>query len=404
MDPATASNSVENAARDSYAQLLSYLSASCGGDLASAEDALSEAFLAAMKQWPAEGVPAKPEAWLLTAARRKLIDTQRRAATRTREMDAITHAMQAALVAADSEHEFPDERLKLLFVCAHPAIDPAARTPLMLQTVLGIDAQRIAAAFLTTPFAMSQRLVRAKVKIRDAGITFEIPPRDQWPERLGFVHDAIYAAFTTGWEDVSSGLAEEAIWLARVLSHLMADDPETLGLLSLLLFSHSRQKARVHDGKYVPLPEQDIRLWDQDLREQAESVLHMAARHNAPGRFQLEAAIQSVHAARAFTGEIRWEAIATLYDTLINHTPAVGAHVARAVAYAMNGDPERGLAILQELPQCSLPILQPYWAARAHILALLGRRAEAKAAFEHALEQSASPEAHAYIASRLELL
>jgi len=383
---------IERAARDSYAQLLSFVAARAGGDVAGAEDALGEAFLAALRQWPGEGVPAKPEAWLLATARRRLVDAQRRSAVRTRAMNDLPQAFAAAEAVVHAEGEVPDERLGLLFVCAHPAIDPAARTPLMLQTVLGIEAGRISSAFLTSPASMSQRLVRAKTKIRAAGIPFTVPSRDEWPERVGFVLDAIYAAYTTGWENALSelpstgGLAHEALWLAQLLVQLLPDEPEALGLLALLLHCQARRATRLDAaGRYVPLPEQDTARWDHALIAQAEAALATAARHRNIGRFQLEAAIQSVHAQRARTGETQWEAIALLYEALVQHTPALGAQICRALALARTCGPSTGLAALDAMPQDLLADHQPYWATRAQLLAELHRPAEARTAYARAM-------------------
>lgn len=398
---------IEVSARHSYSQLLAFLASRAGGDVAGAEDALSEAFAAALQQWPSQGVPDKPEAWLLQTARRRLIDSQRRTQRRTHHMDALTHALAAAQAAVDSGHDFPDERLKLLFVCAHPAIDPAARTPLMLQTVLGLEAERIAPAFLTSAATMSQRLVRAKAKIRDAGIPFAVPESSEWPERQSFVLDAIYAAFTTGWEDTLStaagthDLAEEAIWLARVLVHLLPEEPEALGLLALLLHCHARRAARVSAGRYVPLLEQDPALWDHALMTQAETALALAARRQTTGRFQLEAAIQSVHAQRAHTGETNWQAIARLYEALIRQTPALGARLGHVVAVAKSRGAAAGLAALDDLPTGTLQTHQPYWATRAWLLRELGDIAGARAAYSRAIGLTEDASVRAFLMSQM---
>lgn len=398
---------IEAAARESYAQLLSFVAARAGGDLASAEDALGEAFLAALRQWPEEGVPAKPEAWLLMAARRKLVDAQRRGAVRNEAVSELRHSFDAAQAVVDAGHAFPDERLGLLFVCAHPAIDPAARTPLMLQTVLGLEAERIAPAFLTSPLAMSQRLVRAKAKIRAAGIPFAVPPRETWPDRLSFVLDAVYATFTAGWDEAAhpGGLADEALWLGRVLAHLLPDEPEVLGLLALLLHCHARRAARLDvQGRYVPLPEQDTARWDAALIEEAETALELAARQRRPGRFQIEAAIQSVHAHRARTGETPWAVIAQFYDALILHTPALGARIGRAISHARAHGPAFGLAALDELPEALVAAHQPYWAARAQLLAELRRHAEARAAYQRAIGLCEEPAAREFLRGRMAAL
>ncbi len=404
MSEAAASAALEAVARQSYGQLLSFLAARAGGDLAAAEDALSESFVAALAQWPRDGVPEKPEAWLLATARRRLIDAQRRGQVRHDAVNDLTHALAAAQAVVDAGHDFPDERLKLLFVCAHPAIDPAARTPLMLQTVLGLEAERIAPAFLASPAAMSQRLVRAKTKIRDAGIPFEIPPPAELPERLSFVLDAIYAAYTAGWEDAlstASDLAAEAIWLARVLTHLLPGEPEVLGLLALLLHCEARRAARVDAaGDFVPLPEQDPARWNAALIEEAESTLALAARRRTLGRFQLEAAIQSVHAQRARTGTIDWSAIASLYEALVRQSPALGAQIGRAVALAQVHGHAHGLAALDTLPASAVQNHQPYWAARAHLLAALSRPTEAHSAYNRAIGLTTDARLRRFLQSR----
>ncbi len=398
---------VESAARESYSQLISLLAVRADGDLAGAEDALSEAFLAALRQWPREGIPGNPNAWLLQTARRRLIDGQRRSHTRRKMEDAISHAIETAVQEAEDGNSFPDERLKLLFVCAHPAIDAAARAPLMLQSVLGLDAERIASVFLTSPSAMGQRLVRAKTKIRDARIPFRIPERPEWNERLGFVLDAIYAAYTAGrnsGEETSDLLANEALWLARALVHLIPDEPEVLGLLSLILHNHARREARVVEGIYVPLPNQDTGRWDSTMQQEAESMLHRASNWKRPGRFQLEAAIQSVHASRAIHGGTHWAAIAAFYDLLVTHTPALGAAIGRAIAHAHVSGPETGLDLLEQLPAASLADHLPYWAARAHLLAEAKHNAEASVAFERSIGLCSDPAMREYLLERVRLL
>lgn len=385
-----AQRAVEAAARDSYGRLVAYLSARWH-DVAAVEDALAEAFLAALRKWPADGVPQKPEAWLFATARHRLIDRARHEKMRGEVLQSFRHAVQQAEDMSDAQ-EFPDERLKLLFVCAHPAIDPAIHTPLMLQVVLGLDAATIASAFLTLPATMGQRLTRAKRKIRDAGIAFEVPDERALPERLGAVLEAIYAAYGSGWDDVAGadprrkGLVEEAIWLARVLLQLMPDEPEPRGLLALMLYCESRRPARrALDGSYVPISEQDTTLWTVSMIEEAERTLTEAARQNRPGRFQLEAALQSAHVERARSGRIDWEAIAVLYEGLIRTAPTVGAFVGRAAAVAEARDAAAGLALLDAIPVESVKTYQPYWAVRAHLLQRMRQSRQALAAFDRAI-------------------
>ena len=387
----------ELAARASYGRLLAYLAAQWR-DVTDAEDALGEAFVAALETWPRAGVPDKAEAWLLAVARRRLIDGARHAKVEDVAAAALHIVVDRAEQEASSKALFPDERLKLLFVCAHPAIDEAARTPLMLQTVLGLDAARIASAFLVAPAAMGQRLVRVKAKIRDAGIRFEIPEPRELPSRLEAVLQAIYAAYDSGWEDVAGadprrqGLAEEAIWLGRLVTRLLPDEPEGRGLLALMLHCEARRWARRDaEGRYVPLTRQDVALWSQPLIEEAEEILAAASKAMKPSRFQLEAAIQSVHAQRAVTGHTDWEAIALLYEGLIRLAPTIGARVGSAAALAEAKGDDAGLAALEAIPPDAVTGYQPYWALSAHLLKRLGRAAEAREAYARAIGLSEDP-------------
>jgi RNA polymerase sigma-70 factor (ECF subfamily) len=382
--------SVERVARESYGRLVAYLSVHTR-DVAGAEDALSEALLKALMAWPHDGVPQNPEGWLLTTARRSLIDFFRhQRVVSDSEPDLLL--MTKNSVVASLETSYPDERLKLLLVCAHPAIDSAMHTPLMLQTVLGLDAARIASAFLVSPKTMGQRLVRAKTKIRDGGIRFEVPERQQLPQRLDAVIEAIYAAFGIGWDDMAGGdqrglgLAEEAIWLGRVLLHLMPGEAEVLGLLALMLHCEARRSARrTGDGQFVPLSEQDPDLWSLSLIEEAERLLEEASKCGRPGRFQLEAAIQSVHAERARSGRIDWQAIAQFYAQLIRITPTIGSQTGYAAALAEANGPHQGLTVLDALDRDAVSSYQPYWAVRAHLLQRLGRTPEASDAYDRAI-------------------
>lgn len=398
MSEAETRAAVEAAARESYGRLLAYLAAR-SGDVAGAEDALGDAFLSALKRWPEEGVPDRPEAWLLHAARNRLIDASRRSQVRQNALPYLAILTEGAETLEAMNDVFPDERLKLLFVCAHPGIDPAARTPLMLQTVLGVEAERIASAFLVSPAAMSQRLVRAKARIRDEGIPFLVPEAAQWDERVGFVLDAIYAAYSAGWDfsveeagTTHRNLANEAVALGRTLARLMQAEPEALGLLSLMLHCEARREARHSaSGDFVPLDEQDTGLWSAALAAEAESLLRRAFSFGRPGRFQFEAAIQSLHAARAVTGAIDWPSILQLYEGLLRIAPGIGAEVGRAVALAQTGESLRALSLLDELASERTAAYQPYWASRAHTLRLLGRNAEAANAFERAASLTDDP-------------
>jgi predicted RNA polymerase sigma factor len=390
MSESAVHEAIEAVARNAYGRLVAYLAAR-SGDVAGAEDALSEAFAAALRRWPADGVPLKPEAWLLHAARNRLIDAARHHQVRQKSEPLLQGFVAQADDMAAMQPEFPDDRLKLLFVCAHPAIETAARTPLMLQTVLGLDAARIASAFFVSPAAMGQRLVRAKTKIRDAAIPFRVPDQPEWAERLSFVLDAIYSAYTAGWEslvDMGSthhALAAEAIAIGRTLVQLMPDEPEARGLLALMLHCEARRGARyTEDGEFVPLDRQDTALWSRPMIDEAEQYLREAAALARMGRYQLEAAIQSLHAHRAVTGTIDWREIALLYEGLVRLVPGIGAQVSRAVALAQAGEVSAGLIALDEIPADRATGYQPWWAARGHLLHLLGHTTEARQAFTRA--------------------
>jgi predicted RNA polymerase sigma factor len=401
----TTHRTIERVARESYGRLVAYLSVHTR-DVASAEDALGNALVAALETWPRDGVPQNPEAWLLTTARRSFIDL-----VRHRQV-AEASEPTLALLSEESKDmtlspEFPDERLKLLFVCAHPAIDPAMHTPLMLQTVLGLDAARIAHAFLISPPTMGQRLVRAKTKIRDAGIRFEIPQEGELPQRLDAVLEAIYAAFGIGWDDMAGvdqrgrDLAEEAIWLARVLLHLMPGEPEVYGLLALMLHCEARRAARRGpDGRYVPLSDQDCQKWSLPFMEEAERHLAEASTRGRPGRFQLEAAIQSVHAERARGDGIQWNAIVMFYEELIGISPTLGTRTGYAAAVAEAKGAEAGLAALDAIDPDDISDYQPYWAVRAHLLQRLGKTPEALDAVDRAIGLTEDPAVRQFLLQR----
>lgn len=397
----------ELAARESYSRILAFLAAR-SGDLAAAEDALADAFRAALETWPERGVPERPEAWISRTAQNRLIDENRRAETRRikaqlLELDA---ALQQPAQGPDSQ-TFPDERLKLLFICAHPAIDRAIRTPLMLQAVLGLDAKRIASAFLVPPRTMSQRLVRAKRKIALAKIPFHAPGREEWPQRLPPVLDSIYAAFGTAWDDhggrgnPSPGLAAEAIWLGRLLVQLLPGAAEAKGLLALMLYCESRRPARRSaTGDYVPLEQQDRSQWLPGLIEEAESLLVQAAADQGAGRYQLEAAIQSAHVNRLLAGRGGWPEIVALYDLLMQVAPSIGAAVSRAVAVGEARGAGAGLAALRGLPEESVRDYQPYWAVRGHLLARIGRPSLATEALEKAAGLTTDPAVRRYLRAK----
>jgi predicted RNA polymerase sigma factor len=403
---AQARSTADAVARRSYGKLVAFLAARTR-DVAAAEDALSEAFAAALADWPEKGCPSNPEAWLLTVARRKTID----AARRHRTGEAASGELQLLaeeLKAAAATPEIPDHRLALLFACAHPALEASIRAPLMLQVVLGLDAKTIASAFLMSPAAMSKRLVRAKTRIQQAGIPFSIPERAELPARLDTVLDAIYAAYAEGWTDpggsdvVRRDLTEEAVFLARLVTELQPDAAEALGLLALMLHAEARRRARrKSDGEYVPLAQQDPALWDAPMIAEAEALLRRAGALGSIGRYQLEGALQSAHVHRCRTGEANWAEVVQLYDALFTLAGSPVVAINRALAIGELRGAATGLAAMPDVTaDARLAEYQPYWAARAELLARTGASEEAQHAYEIAVGLERDPAVRRFLQRR----
>ncbi len=396
-------------ARRSYGKLVAFLAAATR-DVAAAEDALSEAFAAALVDWPLNGCPASPEAWLLTVARRKSIDGLRR----HRSGEAAVAQLQILVgdrlaTSADfDDTDVPDRRLALLFACAHPAIDAGIRAPLMLQVVLGLDAKTIASAFLASPGAMGKRLGRAKRKIRQAGIPFAIPSRDELSGRLEGVLEAIYAAFSEGWSDpvgtdaIRRDLTAEALFLARLVADLLPQEPEAMGLLAGMLYAEARRLARrTADGDYVPLAAQDVSLWDTAMIAEAEALLLRASTLGRLGRYQIEAALQSAHVERRRSGRTDWTAEVQLYDALLALTGSPVVALNRALAIAEVSGPQAAIEIIDALAiDGRLLDYQPYWAARAELLTRLCAYADARHAYDIAIGLERDPAVRRFLQAR----
>ncbi|MEO6015068.1 MAG: DUF6596 domain-containing protein [Devosia sp.] len=396
----------ERVARDSYGRLVAFLAARTR-DVAGAEDALSEAFAAALRMWPTDGVPDNPDAWLLTVARRRQTDAIRRRQTRKAGEEHVMLMADEIEAAAAEGEAVPDRRLALMFACAHPAIERGMRAPLILQTILGMTAEDISAAFLIPPATMGQRLVRAKTRIKDAGIPFAVPETEDLPERLEAVLDAIYAAYTKGWSEIGDAgvpeIAGEAIWLGRLLVGLLPAEPEAKGMLALMLYAEARRPAR-RDGKgaYVPLEEQDISLWDDSQIGFAEALLREANKAGPSGRYQIEAAIQSAHTARRATGIDNWHAVVALYDHLLARTHSPVVVLNRAVALAERDGPADALAAIAPLADDKrMQTYQPYWAALGHLLGRTGDRQRAIEALTVAIGLTTDGAVRAYLHGRI---
>ncbi|MEO0882048.1 MAG: DUF6596 domain-containing protein [Pseudomonadota bacterium] len=401
----TARDIAEQAARRSYGRLVAWLSAQFR-DIALAEDAVGEAFAKALSTWPRTGVPDNPDGWLATVARREILNHQ----TRLGRFEAAMPFLK--LISDERADEgvpsWPDERLKLMFACTHPAIDPAMHTPLILQTILGFNAADVGSAFCVAPASMGQRLVRTKRKISQAGISLSIPDGPELSERLAAVLDAIYAAFGLSWSDATSedarDISEEAIWLACLVDRLLPGRAEVMGLIALMLFSHARRPARRSaDGEFIPLSEQDVGLWDDEAITQAGTYLNLAASIDPIGRYQLEAAIQAVHAGRAQFGATDWTMIAGLYDRLWDIHPTLAVFLGRAMALAEINGAEVGLALLAELPADRVEAHQPYWVTRAELLQRAGNRGGARGAYVKAMALSDDPAVRRFLQSRSEM-
>ena len=380
---------IEGVFREQYGRAVAVL-ARVFGDLDIAEDAVQDAFSIAVARWPASGPPPAPAGWIITTARNRAIDRLRRESSRDDR-----HA-QAALLHAREEpaEESPvqDDRLRLIFTCCHPALASGAQVALTLRLLGGLSTPEIARAFLVPEATMAQRLVRAKAKIRDAGIPYRVPSEADLPERLASVLAVVYLIFNEGYA-ASSGarlvrdeLACEAIRLGRLLAELMPDEPEVLGLLALMLLEHARRDARAGgDGELVPLPEQDRGLWDREAIQEGQALVRRCLRRNDPGPYQIQAAINAVHSDAAGAAETDWNQILALYDKLMLFTPTAVVALNRAVAVAEVSGPQAALELIEELP------LERYYlhhAIRADLLRRLGDADRAAAAYQAAIERT----------------
>lgn len=380
---------IEKIMKASYGKLISAM-CTRSRDLEACEDALASAFSQALDNWKVGPIPNNPEGWIFHVAKNNLIDHKRKENRKFENKETLVQ-LEAEKSLLD-ELDFKDHRLKLMFVCSHPSIDESIRTPLMLQTVLGLDSSVIASAFLTSPAAMMKKLVRAKQKIKLAGIAFEVPDINSLSERTEFVTEAIFAVYGKSWDSLGSidsnltDLNEEALYLSKLLVELLPNEPEAMGLLALILFCESRRTARRSNiGEYIPLDEQDVNLWDETYISEAETLLQKAFKINRPGRFQFEAAIQSAHCARVKFKINNWSAILKLYNGLLSRAYTVGVLVSRANAISEVQNIVEGLKALDKIPAEIAQNYQPYWALKASLLSKSNQTIEAQVAYDRAI-------------------
>jgi predicted RNA polymerase sigma factor len=395
--------------RASHGRLVAALSAR-SRDIAASEDALSNAYRAALETWPTQGIPHNPAGWLMRVAKNALIDASRSALGKNRSsLDTETgEPIEIPVAAQDIESEaMVDDRLKLMFAAAHPALDESIRAPMIMQTVLNLEATEIAQLFCLPTATMAQRLVRAKTKIRDAGIPFSIPSKDEWPARLNDVLEAVYGAYSATLNEVlsSDSRASESLYLADMLGALLPDEPEALGLAALICFSASRAGARFTlDGAFVPLDQQHPQHWSGELIALASSYLSKAQTFQTLGRFQLEAAIHAVHADRRRTGVTQWSAIVQLYEGLVHLAPTRGMLVSRAYAIGQISGVEAGFAALQSLSETVLNSFAPALICRAHFHETAGQFLLAHKDLERAIELLPDGKEKAHLVAQLERL
>lgn len=393
--------------RHDRGRLLSALIRSLGSfDLA--EEALSDATERALIHWARSGLPDNPKAWLLQVARRAAIDRIRKDQRFASRIPDITRLMEEDEEAQSmTPHDIPDDRLRLIFTCCHPALDEKTRVALTLRTVGGLTTREIARAFLDTEATMGQRLSRAKTKIGAAGIPYRVPDRSNWDDRLASVLTVIYLIFNEGWTagpgdaPIRASLCDEAIWLARLMVHLAPGEAEIEGLLALMLLSHARFAARLDsDGVIVPLPDQDRTLWDRPLIEEGLAVLDRAVARHAPGPFQIQAAISALHIEAETPERTDWQQILLLYDRLLGFAPSPVIALNRAVALAESGEVAEARDALNELSPV-LATYQPFFAAKAHLAQLSGATAEAAEALTEAIRLSKSDSEIAWLKRKL---
>jgi len=392
----TIGDEVAQVFRDEWGQLVATL-IRVTGDWELAEECAQEAFATALKRWPVDGVPDKPGAWLTTTARNRAIDWLRREAVGAAKLQEVAAMADEAAPAYD----VPDDRLRLMFTCCHPALAMEAQVALTLRTLAGLSTAEIARAFLVPEATMSKRLTRAKQKIQYAGIPYRVPPAHLLPERTPAVLAVLYLLFNEGYSDVvRSSLSAEAIRLARLLVQLMPDEPEAAGLLALMLLHDARRDTRLSaDGVLVTLEDQDRTRWDHTLITEAVDLLDATLRRGAPGPYQVQAAIAACHATARTAVETDWPQIAALYGQL-KQTPVVALN--RAVAIGMADGPAVGLRLVDELAAGPLAGYHLLPATRADFLRRLGRRTEAATAYEEALDLAATEAERRYLARRLE--